>query len=212
MNFKDAFVVVGCPLSPTFRADARTIGMLEAWRAKNVVTYYPSSGAAELGYDMIVSFAQRIQPKPTHILFVDYDVLPRYNTLQRLVEHDKDIISGVYPTIQRFKLSWCLSREEPFKLMEISDLPDNPFKVHVACNGMMLVKMEVFDNIEWPYWKTVNEKIPDTDKTLKTGADIYFCEKAKAAGYDLWVDPKIKCGHFKMVDVLGIANTYAMKG
>ena len=71
MNLKDAFVVVGCPLPSSFRADARTVGMLEAWRSKNVVTYYPSSDGAEIGYDRIVSFAKRIEPKPTHILFVD---------------------------------------------------------------------------------------------------------------------------------------------
>ncbi len=203
MKTKDAFVLIGCPLSPTFRADARVVGMLEAWQSKNSVTYYPSSGASEVGYDMIVSFARRLKPKPTHILFVDYDVLPRHNTLTKLLEHDKDIISGVYPIVQKFKISWCLSRKEPFELMEINDLPTNPFKVHVACNGMMLVKMEVFDNIEWPYWR--NKYFEDG---VKMGADIYFFDKAKAAGYDLWVDPKLKCGHFKMVDLLGIVKKY----
>ncbi|KKN59765.1 hypothetical protein LCGC14_0538550 [marine sediment metagenome] len=207
MKLNDAFVLVGCPLSPTFRADARLVGALESWRSKNVITYYPSSGATEIGYDMIVNFAKRIEPKPTHILFVDYDVLPRSNTLKKLLEHDKDIVSGVYPAIKKFKMSWCLSRKEPFKLMEIDDLPDNPFKVHIACNGMLLVKMEVFDKIEWPYWKT--EYFTDG---AKTGADIYFFDKARAAGYDLWVDPKVKCGHFKMVDLLGIVNNFVMKG
>ncbi len=207
MEPKDAFIVIGCPLSPTFRADARVVGMLEAWQSKNSVTYYPSSGATEVGYDMIVSFARRLEPKPTHILFVDYDVLPRSNTLKRLLEHDKDIISGVYPIIQKFKISWCLSRDEEFKLMEIDDLPSNPFKVHVACNGMLLVKMEVFDNLEWPYWR--NKYFQDG---IKTGADLYFFEKVKAAGYDIWVDPKVKCGHFKMVDLLGTVNTYITKG
>ena len=206
MKLKDAFVLIGCPLSPTFRADARLIGALEAWRSRNSITYYPSSGATEVGYDMIVDFAKRLEPKPTHILFVDYDVLPRYNTLTKLLEHDKDIISGVYPAMQKFKVSWCLSREEPFKLMDIEDLPNNPFKAHVACNGMLLVKMEVFDKLEWPFWKTDYGK----DRITK-GADIYFFEKAKAAGYEIWVDPKVKCGHFKMVDLLGIAKTYIMK-
>ncbi len=207
MKLNDAFVLVGCPLSPSFRADARLVGMLEAWQSRNVITYYPSSGAAEVGYDMIVKFAKRIEPKPTHILFVDYDVLPRSNTLKKLLEHDRDIVSGVYPAMRKFKLTWCLSREKEFKLMEIDDLPNNPFKVHVACNGMLLVKMEVFDKIEWPYWKT--EYLTDGKKT---GADIYFFDKAKAAGYDIWVDPKVKCGHFKMVDLLGVANNFIKKG
>ncbi len=206
MKLKDAFVLIGCPLPGSMRADARTIGALEAWQSKNAITYYPSSGAAEIGYDMIVKFARRIEPKPTHILFVDYDVLPRHNTLKKLLEHDKDIISGVYPACRDFKISWCLSRDEEFKLMDFDDLPNNPFKTHVACNGMLLVKMEVFDKIEWPYWKT--EYFTDG---LKMGADLYFFDKARAAGYDLWVDPKVKCGHFKMVDLLGIANKYTRK-
>lgn len=203
MKIKDAFVLVGCPLPPTFRADARLIGMLEALRSKNVITYYPSSPSTEIGYDMIVNFAKRIEPKPTHILFVDYDVLPRHNTLKKLLEHDKDIISGVYPAVQKFNISWCLSRDKAFQLMGFQDLPNNPFKVHVACNGMLLVKMEVFDKIEWPYWKTEY-----FTTGVREGADIYFFEKAAAAGYDVWVDPKLKCGHFKMVDLLGIAKNY----
>jgi hypothetical protein len=208
MNLRDdVTVLVGCPLSPTFRADARLIGALESWRAKNVITYYPSSSATEIGYDMIVNFAKRIKPSPTHILFVDYDVLPRYNTLKRLISHDKDIISGVYPAIQGFKITWCLSREETFEMMNFEDLPDNPFKVNVACNGMVLVKMGVFDKLEWPYWKTDYKK-----DGSKTGPDIYFFEKAKNAGYEIWVDPKVKCGHFKMVDLLGVANTLILKG
>ena len=87
--------------------------------------------------------------------------------------------------------------------MPINDLPDNPFKAKTVCNGIMLVKMEVFDKLEWPYWRS--EYVVGQ---IVTGADIYFCRKAKAAGYALWVDPKLKCNHFKMVDLLGIAKTY----
>ena len=201
---KDVSVLVGCPLPPSFRADARVIGMLESWgAAKNVITYYPSTGSAECGQDKIVQFAKRMIPRPTHILFVDYDVLPRPSTLVKLINHDKDIISGVYPTTQKCKIGWCLSKDEPFSPMPIMDLPNNPFKASVVCNGMMLVRTEVFDKVEWPYWRT-EYKVDG----IKAGADIYFCKKVKEAGYDLWVDPKLKCNHFKMVDLLGIAKTY----
>ena len=52
----------------------------------------------------------------------------------------------------------------------------------------------------------------ETGISLKTGADIYFFDKARAAGYDLWVDPKVKCGHFRMVDLLGVVKNYVLKG
>lgn len=206
MNFKDAFIVVGCPLPTSFRADARTIGMLEAWRAKNVVTYYPASNATEIGYDKIVRFAKNIKPKPTHILFVDYDVLPRSTTLKKLVEHDKDIVCGTYPAIQKGRFKWCISRDrksDNFGLMDINDLPSNMFKAEVGSNGMMLVKMSVFDKIKWPYWKTEYNQ-----DGSKLGADIYFYDKVREAGIDVWVDPKLTCGHFRMVDLLGIVKNY----
>ena len=133
--------------------------------------------------------------------------MPRGNTLVRLLDNDKDIVAGIYPTIKKNKLTWCLSRDEEFRLMEINELPSNPFKASVVSNGMMLVKMEVFDNMQWPFWRSKYSADGG-----KLGADLHFCYEAKKAGYDLWVDPKIVCGHFKMVDLLGIAKTYIKKG
>jgi len=209
MKFEDTFTVVGCPLPTSFRADARTVGSLESWQAKNVVTYYPASDAPEIGYDKIVKLAKAVEPRPTHILFVDYDVLTGPDTLKKLIEHDKDIVCGVYPASQKGSLKWCLSSsrdEEKFSLMDIDELPDEMFKTQVGANGMMLVKMEVFDKLEWPYWKTEYH-----EDGAKLGADIYFFDKAREAGYDIWVDPSIKCSHFKTVDLLGFVQKYAVK-
>jgi hypothetical protein len=207
MDFNDAFIIVGCPLTASFRADARVVGMLEAWRQRNVVTYYPSSGSAEVGYDRIVKFAKAADPKPTHILFVDYDVLPQPNTLRDLVAHDKDIVCGTYPAVQKGIMKWCVSNNrhaKSFGLMDIADLPDELFKAEIGSNGMMLVKMEVFDKIEWPYWRTQYEK-----DGSKLGADVYFFDKVRDAGFDVWVDPKLLCSHFKMIDLLGMVKRYA---
>ena len=201
---KNKLILVGCPLSPNYQADTRTICAIEEWRSNgNVLTYYPSSGYAELGYDKIVNFANRLTPRPDYILFMDYDVIPRHNTLEKLIAADKDIISGVYPLAQRCEIKWCLSKDEPFSAMEIGDLPDNMFKASTICNGIMLVKTEVFDNLQWPYWRSQFVK-----GGVSMGHDIYFCKKAREAGYDLWVDPKIKCSHIKSVDLLGIAKSY----
>lgn len=200
---KEDLVVVGMPLAPSYQADVRIITMLESWNHNgDVKTFYVATPHAELGRDRIVIFAQNLVPKPSHILFVDHDVLPRYTTLKKLLAHDKDIVAGIYPLHQHCETAWCLSREEKFKALPIKELPDNLFKAtYVGC-GMMLVRLEVFDNLEWPYWKNgfVYGK-----KTI--GEDVYFCKKLRESGYDIWVDPKIKCGHFRTVDLLGVAMT-----
>lgn len=197
-------VLIGMPLAPSYQADVRIITMLEAWNHnEDAETFYVATPHAELGRDRIVIYAQRRVPKPSHILFVDHDVLPRYTTLKKLLAHDKDVVAGIYPLSQQCGIAWCLSREEKFKALPINDLPNNLFKVtHVGC-GMMLVKTEVFDNLEWPYW--CNGFVYGK-KTI--GEDVYFCKKLREAGYDIWVDPKIKCGHFRAVDLLGVAMNY----
>ncbi len=178
--------------------------MLEAWNFNmNVETFYTATPHVELGRDRIVLYAQNRVPKPSHILFIDHDVLPRYNTLKKLLAHDKDIVSGVYPLNQKCEIAWCLSREEPFKALPINDLPNNPFKAKTISMGICLIKTEVFDNIEWPFWRN---GLAFGQKTI--GEDVYFCKKLRAAGYDLWVDPKVKCGHFREVDLLGVAMNY----
>ena len=102
--------------------------------------------------------------------------------------------------IQKGNLSWCLSRETPFKGLPIDELPENLFKADFCGCGMMLVKMDVFLKLEWPWWK--DEFAPGV-KTM--GEDLYFCQKARDAGYDIWVDPMAKCNHFRAVDLLGMA-------
>ncbi len=201
-------VLVGMPLCPSHQADTRIIALLEAWdRQKDVETYYVPSWHASLGRDKIVMYARHRVPRPSHILFVDHDVLPRPNTLKKLLEHDKDIMCGAYPMMQNNRLSWCLSREEPFRGLGIAELPSNPFKAKFVGCGMMLVKMEVFDNIKWPYWKDV---FAPGHKLI--GEDLYFCQVLRKFGYDIWVDPKIKCNHFRTVDLLGVAMNYNLKG
>lgn len=203
-------ILVGVSIPTTYMCNAKLIAQIEAWHAyDNVETYYPATGSPEEGQHKIVDFAMNGKPKATHILFMDYDVVPQPGTLKRLFAHDKDIVSGVYPLYQRKKIQWCLStNKDKFVAMEYDDLPTEPFKAQVCSNGIMLVKTEVFENLKKPYWKTLWTE-DDTSKTL--GADLYFFRKALEAGYDLWVDPQIKCEHYRTVGLLEMAKLYNKK-
>lgn len=198
----DDYVLVGIPIPNDYLMDARITCTIEEWdRSDKVESYYAASRSPVLGRDRIVRYAQYRVPRPSHILLVDADVLPKRNTLKRLLALDKDIVTGVYQMRRDGELLWCVSRGDDFTGIEMGALPNNPFKIRRCGNGIILVKMEVFDNLEWPYWK--DEFAPGV--TL-VGEDIYFCKKALAAGYDIWCNPKIKCNHIKMTGLLGIAN------
>ena len=199
-------VVVGIPLPPDYRADVRTICMAEAWsRDTGLENVFIPSPSPEEGRDKIVAIVNYMIPRPTHILFLDSDVLPRPRTMKVLYGHDKDIVTGVVPICRKGAMKWNVSREDSFVPMDINGLPNNPFKVQSCGFGVVLVKTTVFDKMEWPYWRS--EYKPGL-RTL--GEDIYFSKKARAAGFDIWCDPKVKCNHATRSNFLSIIKN--MKG
>ena len=50
--------------------------------------------------------------------------------------------------------------------------------------------------MEWPYYKTVYQQ-----DGSRLGEDVYFCKKAQASGFKLWVDPSVVCGHQQYNDL-----------
>jgi len=195
-------ILVGVPLGADYKIDARIAGTLAIWDLEeNVEVYYASTPFPTLGRDKVAQYAKYRIPTPTHILFLDADILPRKNTLERLIRHDKDIVMGVYPISQNGSIKWSVSREECFDGIPIEELPRNLFKIKAGGFGVTLIKFEVLQKLEWPYWKNIF--VPgDVEK----GEDIYFCDKAREAGFDIWCDPKVKCNHIRITSLLGIVN------
>jgi hypothetical protein len=201
MGLMDKPILVGMPLPADYKADARIVCTVEKWgEDDNTEVYYSVTPFPTLGRDKIVDYAKYRVPSPTHILFVDSDVLPKHNTLQRLLSHDKDIVTGVYPMMTRQGFAWSVTREKDFAI-GVDQLPKNLFKVNYCGFGIVLIKFEVFEAIQWPYWKNVFRP-----GSIEKGEDIYFCEKAKKAGFDIWCDPMVKCNHIRMANYLNIVR------
>jgi hypothetical protein len=203
----DRAIIIGVPLGMDYKIDSRVKETVDFWdnNFKNTEVYHPISSSPEAGRDMIVQYAKYRRPKPAHIMFLDADVLPRKTTLQKLLKMDKDIVTGVYPINQGNELRWSVSRVEPWDAVKLEELPRNPFKVMSAGFGVTLIKYEVFEKLEWPYWKNVYRP-----GAVEISEDIYFFNKARKAGYDVWCDPLIKCDHPKIISLLGIVNKIAL--
>lgn len=195
-------IVVSVPLGQDYRIDARLKETIDYWEHSidKVEIYHPISASPEAGRDMTVSYAKYRIPKPTHILFLDSDILPRKAAFEKLLKMDKDIVMGVYNIAQNGYLKWSVSREEPYELLGLEELPRNPFKIKSGGFGVTLIKYEVFETLEWPYWKNVY--VPGN---IQTGEDIYFCRKVIEAGYDIWCEPVVKCSHIRIANLLNIA-------
>ena len=126
--------------------------------------------------------------KADYLLFVDADMRFPKDTLQILMAHDKDII-GVNATtrsepVKPTAKNMHINEDGSIDWMPIySNAKTGIEKADGIGCGVMLIKRKVVETIEEPYFYF--EQLPG-NRIL--GEDIYFCVKAKDAGFDTWVD------------------------
>lgn len=128
----------------------------------------------------------------THIWFIDCDhVLPR-GTLEELLKMDCDIASALY--FEKGIPIWPIIRKwdnETKTFIKTDEIQWNGvMEVDGIGLGCCLIKADVFKKLEKPWFKWVWE-----GEELKCSEDLYFCKKAKEAGYKILVNTKFVVGH-----------------
>ena len=136
-------------------------------------------------------------PKYTHLFFLDADTVPPNDAIAKLLGHNKDVIAGVTPMFFNGQKLWSASMgvdDNVYAYMWIPYhcLPDKLFQPYALGGTTILIKRRVIEALEWPYFHT--ECSPDG---RRLGEDVYFTNKIRKAGFQLWCDPSIKCGHFQ---------------
>lgn len=129
------------------------------------------------------------------LMFIDYDVAPPSQALVKLMSLNTPISAGVYNSKQVpsnpliLVEGWGCGFED----YERGDL----VKADGVGMGCALIHMDVFRKIKPPWFKTIPGYLgenPMAEVPMVT-EDIYFCKKAKDAGYDIIVDTSVQCGH-----------------
>ena len=123
-----------------------------------------------------------------YILWVDSDMIIPKDTLKRLLSHDKDIVTGAYAfkDINSQDLVVFSVNNERVKYSDINGLTE----VSGIGFGCCLVKTDVFDKIDFPYFVFGEDY----------GEDIYFCRKVREKGIKIFIDPDVKCGHIGKIN------------
>ncbi len=138
----------------------------------------------------------------THLLFIDSDTVPFDNPLP-MAELGLDIVGGVYP-------AWRIDHYEWLAMTRLPDghykmLPADNRKGVVKCDGLgagcMMIKREVLEKLTAPFIDKIRE-----DGRREIGHDYYFCERAKALGYEVWADWEVLCDHVKLVPLISIVQ------
>lgn len=143
----------------------------------------------------LVDTAQRTGS--THIMFIDNDMTFQPSAIQRLLDHDKDIVGANYnargvpgkPVVSTVKL--IDPETDPNKNKTYTaEFPAQLFKCYGLGTGFMLINMQVFNHLTRPYFVAYED--PNGEHHTE---DIEFCKRAGEAGFDVWCSPSIKVGH-----------------
>jgi len=133
-----------------------------------------------------------LESECSHLLMIDTDMVVHKDTLVNMINRNVDIVGALYfqrypqfpPCAVRFngKENLPLTMEE----LKSKDL----IEVNRVGTGCILIKREVFENVKYPWFHTRTK-----DGMLIMTDDYYFCDKAKEAGFKVYVDTSVPCQH-----------------
>lgn len=125
---------------------------------------------------------------------IDQDTIPPLDVIERLIRHDKQVVSGVY---FNFHMVNGMPREMPVVWTDWDDATESmkyldvrhlakPQLMEVSAFGMgcVLIKKEVIEKIAFRY-----------DQQKGGFEDVYFCYDARKLGYRLYIDTTVRCDH-----------------
>jgi hypothetical protein len=141
-----------------------------------------------------------MREKCTHVLFIDSDMRFPHDMIERLLQHDLDIVATncarrrmpTGPTAQIYKENG--ERELVYTMPESTGLQE----VGSVGMGVMLIKANVFAALSEPWFETPWRN----DKRGYIGEDVFFCKKARDAGFKIWIDHDVskEIGHIGMFE------------
>lgn len=129
-----------------------------------------------------------------YLFCVDSDIVVPKDALVKMLNANKDIISGLY--IQRIPDKKILEiyLQAPFGATNANfdDVKDSGIFEIAACGmGCCLINSRVIRTMEYPHF--VYKSAINHAHTFSE--DIYFCFKARELGFTVWADSSIRCEH-----------------
>jgi hypothetical protein len=163
---------------------------LQDFRVYTNVLMASGSGIAELRNTLVARALKN--PDVSHILFADDDQMFPDDTIHQLVKHDLPIVGANIVRKEANPRTNSRSLEGDFPVWTHKKSTGIQ-EVDYVGTGIMLIKREVFEKLAEPYFFY--------DVKSKVGEDVYFCTRAKEAGYEIFIDhdlsKKVKhVGHF----------------
>ena len=130
-----------------------------------------------------------------YLFAVDSDIAFAPDTLIKMLNHNADMVSGIY--IQRIPGTHTIeimrkNQHGGVSHVDWNDIKESGLVEIDSCGfGCVLIKGEVFRSIPYPHF--VYKSALDHNHTISE--DVYFCGQAKSRGFKIWADTSIICDH-----------------
>ena len=140
------------------------------------------------------------------IMWLDSDQVFSPAQFERLLNHNVDVVSGLYLMANGTQFACVQNWDEQFyeqngyfQFLTPKDIENKKDLIEVSYNGMgfFLIKKGVIENLEYPWFMPTMYKIGDCEDF--DSEDVAFCKKMQNKGYKLYVDPCVVVGHEKKV-------------
>jgi hypothetical protein len=124
-----------------------------------------------------------------YIFWVDSDMKFPIDAPIRLLKRNKAIVGANYRR-RRFpnpNFTGMLGSSGKFTEFQTKDDSPPMELIDVLPHGLVMVHRSVYETIPQPHY--LQEYIPELN--LEIGEDIFFCQQAQKAGYEVWCDQEL---------------------
>jgi len=147
-------------------------------------------------------------PDYSYMLWIDSDMTWKPMDVEHLMSWDRDIICGHakmrdgkrIATVENWDLEY-FKENGGFEYLTDEVIKDRKEPFPVAFTGMafMLIKRGVLETFDFPWIEPYFYKVGNL--RLMSGEDVSFCKKAQRLGFDVLIDPGVRVGHLKEVEL-----------
>lgn len=139
-----------------------------------------------------------------YLLWLDSDVVPPTDCIERLLAHRRDVVAGAYPMCcaanGHAKFFWLAQHIHESDCYSFGGLPAKLFEANTVGTGCLLMATRVFDELPQPWFD-----VPmDPDGPAVEPEDVRLCRILRKAGIPIWCDGSVRCDHHKPASLASI--------
>jgi hypothetical protein len=179
------FIGIGCQSEVKAKTLASVAGVLIKSAGK--VTTFSMRQGGDIVSARTWLVKEALKHDATHLLFVDSDMEFPPDALEKMLAHNKDIVGVEY-----FKRK--LPIEPVFEPIETTSETEI-YKAGFVGTGLVLINLNVFTSDIRPLAEPWFNFGRNSEGELVLGEDVWFCNTARDAGFEVWIDPTIEVGH-----------------